>query len=211
MDFKGFEQKDFDVFKVDGLEARMHELIQQVRPKLYVLGESLVPFLSQLTVDEMFAHVAKHARRKVHPPQDTWVAWSNNKRGYKMHPHFQVGLNEDHLFIWFAIIYEATDKIAFAHAATDELDSIVEAIPSDFVWSVDHTETEAIRHDRLSKDDLSTMLKRLSNVKKAELLCGRHIHHTDSLLSNTEAFIEKTKETFIKLAPLYRLACRQMI
>ena len=37
-------------------------------------------------------HVAKHARRSVNPPIDTWVAFAPNKRGYKMLPHFQIGL-----------------------------------------------------------------------------------------------------------------------
>ncbi|WP_397261357.1 DUF1054 family protein [Peribacillus simplex] len=32
--------------------------------------------MSVLTGDEMYPHVAKHARRKVNPPNDTWVAFA---------------------------------------------------------------------------------------------------------------------------------------
>src|SRR5699024_11327687 len=55
---------------------------------------------------DMHLHIAKHARRTVNPPNDTWMAIAGNKRGYKKHPHFQVGLWDDHLFIWLAYIYE---------------------------------------------------------------------------------------------------------
>lgn len=74
-----FQDVDFDVFTIPGLEARMDALIKTARPKLNELGERLAPALSQLTGEEMYAHVAKHARRSVNPPNDTWVAWAANK------------------------------------------------------------------------------------------------------------------------------------
>ena len=58
----------------------------------------------------MYPHIAKHARRTINPPNDTWISFSSNPRGYKMQPHFQIGLWETHLFIWYAVIYEAKDK-----------------------------------------------------------------------------------------------------
>ena len=40
-------------------------------------------------VKHFYPHVAKHARRSVNPPKDTWVAFATSKRGYKMLPHFK--------------------------------------------------------------------------------------------------------------------------
>src|SRR5690606_10184335 len=96
--FNGFTQEDFDVFAIEGLEARMNGIKQQIRPKLEWLGQYFAPTLTMATGEEMFAHVAKHARRTINPPNDTWVAWANDKRGYKKHPHFQIGLWGTHLF-----------------------------------------------------------------------------------------------------------------
>ena len=76
MTVTGFTDQDFDVFSVPGLEARMEVLIERVRPKLEALGAELSPYVSALAGEEMFVHVAKHARRTVNPPIDTWVAWA---------------------------------------------------------------------------------------------------------------------------------------
>lgn len=110
MPFQGFTHDDFAVFQIEGLEPRMDALIARVRPKLNELGNELAPVLSALCGEEMFPHVAKHARRTVHAPNDTWVAWGPNKRGYKALPHFQVGMFYSHLFVVFAIIYESSNK-----------------------------------------------------------------------------------------------------
>ena len=70
-----FTQTDFDVFTIDGLENRMAELIKETS-KLEALGEHFSDYLTELTSDDTFAHVAKHARRTTNPPDDTWVAFS---------------------------------------------------------------------------------------------------------------------------------------
>src|SRR3954462_14851465 len=121
MDFGGFTTEDFNVFLIDGLEARMEALKNTIRPKLEQLGEYFAPTISAITDDEMFIHVAKHARRTINPPKDTWVAFSNNSRGYKMLPHFQIGMWNTHLFIWFAVIYEAPQKNVIAESFSKKL------------------------------------------------------------------------------------------
>ena len=62
MSFTGFEQADFDVFKIDGLDERMEALKSQIRPKLEDLGQHFAPTLSSIAGDEMHYHVAKHAK-----------------------------------------------------------------------------------------------------------------------------------------------------
>lgn len=62
-----FTEEDFNTFTIEGLDARMEVLKETVRPKLTALGEHFAPTLSALTGDEMFPHVAKHARRSVNP------------------------------------------------------------------------------------------------------------------------------------------------
>ncbi|MDU4698680.1 MAG: DUF1054 domain-containing protein, partial [Paenibacillus sp.] len=138
MSFEGFTTQDFDALTVPGLEPRMEAIISNIRPKLETLGTELVPFLSALCGEEMFPHVAKHARRTVNPPNDTWVAWAASKRGYKALPHFQVGMFSTHLFIIFAVIYESPNKAVFAHYLDKQAAQIKKMIPDGFYWSLDH-------------------------------------------------------------------------
>lgn len=206
MDFKGFNNQDFDVFQIDGLEARMEALKERIRPKLEYLGHHFAPTLTTLTGDEMHVHVAKHARRTINPPKDTWVAFANNLRGYKMLPHFQIGLWNTHLFIWFAIIYEAPHKQEFATRFTKKINKIYKEIPSDFVWSLDHTKPESVSHGQLSKEDLRGMFDRLENIKKAEILCGYEIKRDDVLNLSSEEFLQQVEYVFNNVAPLYKMA-----
>lgn len=206
MRFTGFESKDFDVFKVKGLDERMAALIQHIRPKLETLAEALQPEISTIVGEEMFPHVAKHARRTVNPPEDTWVAWANNKRGYKQHPHFQVGLWQTHVFVWFALIYESPLKIDFSRNALPEVASLKKNIPSHYLWSADHTKPEALLAEKVTKKELATMIERLRTVKKSEILCGIHIDREDPILQDGQALQEKIIETYKTLAPLYKLA-----
>jgi len=206
MSFTGFTKTDFAVFHIDGLEERMESLIANIRPKLEALGNHFAPMLSVETGEEMFAHVAKHARRTKNPPNDTWVAFASNSRGYKMMPHFQIGLWESHVFIWFAIIYEAQNKSNFGHVLESKADAIYEAIPDHFVWSADHMKPEATLHGDLSKDELKEMFIRLQNVKKAEILCGLNIAKEQAIQMSPDEFLNMAESVFKTVMPLYKLA-----
>lgn len=204
--FLGFSSADFDVFDVPGLEARMSVLIERIRPKLNELGTLLAPVLTELCGEPMHAHVAKHARRKVNPPNDTWVAFAPNKRGYKAHPHFQIGLFGSHLFVQFAIIYESDKKSVFAEHASQQIDEIIKHIPSHYVWSGDHMIPVGDKQGDLGHDGLIKLLERLRTVKASEALCGIMIDRNDPLLLNGQAFIDKVIETFRTVLPLYRMS-----
>ncbi|MCP3741783.1 YktB family protein [Rossellomorea sp. BNER] len=205
MKFNGFKKKDFDVFKIDGLENRMEALIHTIRPKLEWLGDHFSPTLSTMIGDEIFPHVAKHARRSVNPPDDTWVAFANNKRGYKQHPHFQIGLWETHVFVWFAMIYEAPNKEEFGKALELQFDSLRADIPDHYVWSGDHTKPDAKTFSEMSDDDLQQLFKRLQSVKKAEILCGIQIPKEKAIKMSGKETLETIQDAFVKLLPLYKL------
>ena len=191
MSFTGFTGTDFDVFKINGLDARMDALKHHIRPKLEQLGLHFSPALTSLTGDEMFAHTAKHARRTKNAPNDTWVAFSNNPRGYKMLPHFQIGLWETHIFIWFAIIYEAPNKEAFGQNLVTNVEKIFKGIPKNFVWSTDHTKPEAQLHKEVTLEELAKMFERLQSVKKSEILCGFHIPRDQAVAMQPSEFVSK--------------------
>ncbi|UVI32254.1 YktB family protein [Paenibacillus spongiae] len=184
----------------------MTQLIDRIRPKLNELGERLSPMLSGLCGETIYPHVAKHARRTINPPVDTWVAFAPNKRGYKAHPHFQIGLFGSHVFIQFAIIYESTNKSVFAEHALHQLDDIAKHIPAHYIWSGNHMVPGGDRQGELGEQGLRKLLERLKTVKASEALCGINIDRNDPLLLDGEAFVTKAEETFRTVLPLYKMA-----
>ncbi|RFU71123.1 DUF1054 domain-containing protein [Peribacillus saganii] len=205
MQLAGFTAADFNVFKIEGLEPRMEAIKERIQPKLIALGSHFSGELSILTGNEMYPHVAKHLRRTINPPKDTWVAFAGNNRGYKMLPHFQIGLWETHVFIWFAVIYEASNKEQFGEILQEHVAEIKNSIPDEFVWSIDHTKPDGILHRDLTEEDLTEMFQRLQNVKKAELLCGIHIPREEAVMLSDEEFVKTAADAFVKLIPLYKL------
>src|SRR5208282_3180991 len=79
----GFTRRDFEVFKVEGFNERMQQIYARVRPRLVRLGNELAPELSRKLHMEFFPHVAKHVRRTVNPPAETWAAFGPSPKGYK--------------------------------------------------------------------------------------------------------------------------------
>ncbi|PEM35366.1 YktB family protein [Bacillus pseudomycoides] len=208
MTLQTFKEKDFAVFSVDGLEERMNAIKTNIHPKLEALGEQFSHYLSEQTGETFFYHVAKHARRKVNPPNDTWVAFSTNKRGYKMLPHFQIGLWGTHAFIYFGLIYECPQKVEAAHAFLGHLNDLKTNIPNDFVWSIDHTKPGVKPHNMLEANALQKMIERLATIKKAELLVGIHISPEEFSTLTDEQFLTKVEATMQSLLPLYKICNR---
>ncbi|WP_322905224.1 DUF1054 domain-containing protein [Paenibacillus campi] len=204
--FSGFTAADFDVFAIDGLEPRMEALIARVRPKLTALGELIQPHLATLCGEEMYVHVAKHARRTVNPPKDTWVAWASSKRGYKALPHFEVGMFGTHVFVVFAIIYESPRKVDFGRAMAAQLDQVKAIVPDHYYWSLDHMSPQCTPQADWSDEHLLDMANRLQTVKKSEIICGLRIDKHDPLLGDGDAFVRQVEHTFQQLLPLYQMA-----
>lgn len=206
MTFRGFEEKDFDVFEIPGLEARMEVLIEQVRPKLELLGQELTPYMTELTGEQMYPHVAKHARRTVNPPKDTWVAWAANKRGYKAYPHFEVGMFSTHVFIVFAIIYESPNKVVFGEQLKSHIDDIPDIVPGDYYWSMNHMSPEGTPQSDTGLETLLEIADKLSRVKKSEVVCGIRLERDDARLRDGQGLLSLIQSTFKQLLPLYKMA-----
>src|ERR671918_672531 len=76
------------------------------------MGHRLLPAVSRATGGPAFAHVARHARRTINPPDDTWVAFGPDLRGYKKHCHFKVAVSRHCVRFLFEIGPEHGDKAA---------------------------------------------------------------------------------------------------
>jgi uncharacterized protein YktB (UPF0637 family) len=206
MTFEGFRPTDFDTFQIEGLEGRMEAIRERIQPKFKAIGEALCDDVAVMAGTEMHVHIAKHARRKTNAPKDTWMAFCHNKRGYKQHPHFQIGVFDDHVFIWLALIYELPEKKKIAETYLSHLEEVRSSIPDSYLLSMDHMKKEAVVIGELGQNGFKEAVERFRDVKSSELLIGRHLRAEDPLLQNGEAVLQTAKQTFETLMPLYRLA-----
>ncbi len=183
----------------------MQGVRERIQPKFAVLGERLAAELSMSSGEEMYLHIAKHARRTVNPPSDTWLAVAPNKRGYKQHPHFQFGLWDDRVFAWFALIYELPDKQRMAETILSREREVRSLIPGSYRISLDHTVKDAVPIDSLLEEQWLAALERFRDVKSCELLLGQVWHRDDPLLRDGTRLEAEVVDTFNQLMPIYRM------
>lgn len=198
-----FKPKDFKSFQVDGLEARMEALNEYIRPQLNNLGEHFAQYLETITGETFYPHVAKHARRSVNPPKDTWVAFATNNRGYKMLPHFQIGLFEEQLFVMYGVMHEAKDKAQRVVVFEDKFDTLTN-LPNDYSISLDHMNQTKTLISEMSEDDLHKAIDRVKKVKKGEFFVARTLSPGADELKSDKSFINFLEETFEQLLKFYR-------
>lgn len=191
-------EQDFNVFTIDGLEPRMSALIEHVRPKLENLGDYFSDYFTQQTGEKYYAHVAKHLRRTTNPPNDTWVAFGTNKRGYKMLPHFQIGLFHSHAFVLYGLIYESNFKQEKALQWKEQL-HIIRNFPDDFIIKKDHMKEDFDYIKDLTDEEIKSAIDRLANVKKGELLFGKIYLPDDRTLKTDKTFKDDVMNTFDEL------------
>jgi uncharacterized protein YktB (UPF0637 family) len=115
----GFSREDFEVFGLPTFPERMQGIKERVRPKLTALGEDLQPALNKLAKSDVFPHVAKHARRTVNPPPETWVAFGPSARGYKKYGYFGLVVSRGGLHTRIVVKDEAPDRPQMAKVLMD--------------------------------------------------------------------------------------------
>ena len=106
----GFTAVDFEVFKVEGFNERMQQIYAHVRPKLVRLGDELAPAIARKLHMEFFPHVAKHARRSVNPPPETWAAFGPSPKGYKRYGYLALAISGAGLHARAVVKAEADER-----------------------------------------------------------------------------------------------------
>lgn len=120
----GFTREDFGVFEIPTFPERMQGIKDHVRPKLTALGEDLQPALKKITHSDVFPHVAKHMRRTVNPPPETWVAFGPSPRGYKKYGYFGLVVSRDGLHTRIVVKDEAPDRPQMAKVLDDRAEAL---------------------------------------------------------------------------------------
>src|SRR5437016_3801804 len=175
MPSSAFVTGDFKVFDAKGFQPRMAEIRSRVRPKLEALGKSLAPALSRSLGGEVFAHVARHARRTVNPPDDTWVAFCADGRGYKKHTHFKVAVSRHCVRFLFEVGPEHADKKKWASAwkrSAGKLGPVLRRVRGLAWFKNEHDEAPATPLAELTPDQLGALADELVRTRDGQLLLG---------------------------------------
>jgi uncharacterized protein YktB (UPF0637 family) len=208
MAFPGFTASDFKVFEISGFAPRMAAIKSRIRPKLEAAGRDLLPDVARIGGGEAFVHVAKHARRTVNPPDDTWVAFCQDKRGYKKHPHFKVAVSRRAVRFLFEAGPQHADKKRWLAAWKRDAPRLVPVLrrARDLAWfKNEHDETPAAILSELGADAVAGLGDELVRTRDGQLVLGRVVSAEEAARWKPADYARAARETFQLLAPLYRL------
>jgi uncharacterized protein YktB (UPF0637 family) len=203
-----FGAADFQVFELKGFRERMEEIRSRIRPKLEGLGDRLASELKRSTGEPVFPHVARHARRTVNPPEDTWVAFAGDPRGYKKHPHFKLAISRHCLRFLFEVGPEHADKKGWAAAwkkNVPKLGPVLRRLPGVQWFRNEHDEEPAAALADLTQEDLARLGEDLTRTRDGQLVLGRVVPAAEVVKWPEARVRSAALETFRALAPLYRL------
>ena len=193
-----FTQKSFEIFSIDGLEARMAEIRSEIQPVFSEIGQKLLTKLSaKISNQEFYFHIAQHRRRTANAPENTWSAISTKARGYKMEAHFQLGIWEDYVFIYLSMIDQPKKQKEYAELLTNL--SVEKMLTEDFIISKDHTKAEVFPLSAFSE-----AAEGLGKVKKSELEIGRLWSKERFDGKEDSKILAEMLETIDQLLPIYQ-------
>ena len=203
-----FGRADFKVFDVNGFQPRMEEIRARIRPKLETFGKSLAPAVARSVGGETFAHVAKHARRTVNPPDDTWVAFGPDARGYKKHCHFKIAVSRHCVRFLFEVGPEYADKKRWAAAWTKNAGKLGPVLRrmKDLAWfKNEHDEAPSAALSELGPDEFIALANEIVRTRDGQLVLGRVVAAEAAARWTEAEYRAAALETFRALIPLYRL------
>lgn len=203
-----FTVKDFDIFGISGFRERMSAITANISPKLKAIGEEIAPAISEIVDKPLYGHVAKHARRTVNPPEDTWVAIGAGKRGYKMDVHFKIAISHNYLRLLFEVGPEYYDKKGWAIKWNSEIKEISEVLASNksLLWfQNEHNEEPNGTVSNYTSSDLTFLSRELTRRKEGQLVLGRRITRDKIISMKSHQFRRIALNTFKPLSVLFSL------
>lgn len=198
-DFAGFVAADFDVFALDGFEARMAALRGHLRPRLVVLADALAPPLSRLAGTTLYPHVAAHMRRSVNPPPETWAAFGPDPRRYKALAHYALGVDRDGLWLRLVLKDEAlSDRQALARRLAAAPGSALGDLPADLEVRT------AVAARPVRERPSEAEIARLGRANAAQWAVGRAVPRSDPALARRPGVEALAVDALAALLPLWR-------
>ena len=205
-----FKPADFKVFGIKGFNERMAAIRGRIRPKLTSIGEELAPKLSALVDCSLYVHVAKHARRTVNPPEDTWAAFGASRRGYKKDVHFKFAVSRHCVRLLFEAGPEYYAKPEWIRGWYGDFSEVVGGlrVNKNLAWfRNEHDEDPAVRLADAAPADLRKFPEELIRRKdgRGQFVLGARIDADEFLAMKPKQVENLALRTFEPLAPLFHI------
>lgn len=197
----GFTSGDFAVFRVEGFNERMGEIYAHVRPRLLRLGDELAPELSRKLHMEFFPHVAKHARRTVNPPAETWCAFGPSPKGYKRYGYLALCISSLGLHARAVVKPEADHRPAMAQGLARKSAELVKAFKGTKVARYERWDFSALPVGASADATLWSVLAQSLEKKTGGIDVGFGWPVRDALRLDRAELMDAFRE----LEPLYRV------
>jgi uncharacterized protein YktB (UPF0637 family) len=203
-----FTSADFKIFALTGFHERMAAIILKIRPKLASIGEALAPKISELVDQPLFVHVAKHARRTVNPPDDTWAAFGADRRGYKKDVHFKVAVSRKCVRFLFEAgpeYYAKQDWAAEWARGFSGFGPELRAAKGLTWFSNEHDEDAAASLRDLAPAEIKRLGNELTRKRDGQLVFGRRVDASEFASLSPKQVEKIALETFRPVATLFSL------
>jgi uncharacterized protein YktB (UPF0637 family) len=197
----GFTPNDFAVFKVEGFSARMQEIYARVRPRLVRLGNELAPELARKLHLEFHPHVARHARRTVNPPPETWAAFGPSSRGYKRYGYLALCISGAGLHARMVVKPEADRRAEMARGLKGHAAQLAKSLCGTKVARYDKWDFNSLPAERAADDELFTALAEGLGKKTGGIDLGFGWSVRDALRLDRAELLDAYRE----LEPMYRI------
>jgi uncharacterized protein YktB (UPF0637 family) len=203
-----FTDKEFEVFEIPGFDARMPRIREAITPRLRELGNQIAPILEAESGLRMSPQVAMHLRRTVNPPEETWVSFCREARGYKPYVHLRLAVNLHGVKYTCYLEEDADDKPAFARNLRKNARAIAAHLKEHPEIRSHHAEAnygKMLPGLSLKESALRELADRLDRVKSQHANFSIAVPR-DSITGKAQgAPVESSIEKLQMLIPLYRL------
>lgn len=197
----GFKMIDFDVFAVEGFNERMQQIYAHVRPKLVKLGDELAPELARKLHMEFFPHVAKHARRSVNPPPETWAAFGPSPKGYKRYGYLALCISAAGIHARAVVKPEADKRLEMASNLHSRAQQLTTAFKGTSLARYDRWDFHNLPSAAIAQPELFDTLGDSLEKKSGGIDVGFGWTISQSLRLDRDELLDAFRE----LEPLYRV------
>jgi uncharacterized protein YktB (UPF0637 family) len=197
----GFTPTDFAVFKVEGFSERMQQIYARVRPRLMRLGDELAPELARRLHLEFFPHVARHARRTVNPPPETWAAFGPSPRGYKRYGYLALCISGAGLHARMVVKSEAERRPEMARGLKSNSVQLAKSLRGTRVARYEKWDFNALPAEMPADDAFFTALAEGLSKKTGGIDLGFGWNVRDALRLDRAELLDAYRE----LEPVYRI------
>jgi uncharacterized protein YktB (UPF0637 family) len=144
----------------------------------------------------------------VNPPDDTWVAFGPDRRGYKKARHFKVAVSRHALRFLFEVGPECADKAAFARGWKREAPHLRRALGRgpELVWfRSEHDEEPAGRLADLDAAGWARLGDELTRTRDGQLVVGRRVEAREAARWKAADYERAARQTFAALGDCFAL------